>query len=76
MDMDAYAASVSKKIAEGKLLTGIIMELQYDSENYCEEENRDKKWMLLYSQTSRMMFKRSTRWLYIDIRRGRMFVCA
>ena len=59
--MDAYAASVSKKIAEGKLLTGIIMELQYDSENYCEEENRDKKWMLLYSQTSRMMFKRSTR---------------
>ena len=41
--MDAYSASVSKKIAEGKLLTGIIMELQYDLENYWEEGNRDKK---------------------------------
>ena len=41
--MDAYAASVSKKIAEGKLLTGIIMDLQYDLEDYWEKGNRDKK---------------------------------
>ena len=59
--MDAYAASVSKTIAEGKLLTGIIMELQYDLETTGKKEIETRKWMLLYSQTSRMMFKSSTR---------------